>query len=134
ILLFERKHARTEPSTLVKLRGFNGGIQSLLTLFGAGVQSRLVLSECVGHRLSVIKQCLIHGSDYALGSTSQDLHLTGSALGFIVEEKDVCDDGILTAVEGCAAIHGHSTPPPAGWVAAIHRGSLSGPRVLGSLC
>ena len=22
-------------------------------------------------------------------------------------------DGILTAVEGCAAIHGHSTPPPA---------------------
>jgi hypothetical protein len=41
-------------------------------------------------------------------------------------------DGILTAVEGCAAIHGHSTPPPAGWLAAIHRGSLSGPRDLGS--
>ncbi len=39
-------------------------------------------------------------------------------------------DGVLTAVEGCAAIHGHSTPPPAGWLAAIRRGSLSGPRDL----
>jgi hypothetical protein len=40
--------------------------------------------------------------------------------------------GILTAVEGCAAFNGHSAPPPAGWLAAIHRGSLSGRRDLGS--
>jgi hypothetical protein len=25
------------------------------------------------------------------------------------------------------AVHGYSTPPPAGWLAAIHRGSLSEP-------
>ena len=29
------------------------------------------------------------------------------------DARKLAEDGILTAVEGCAAIHGHSTPPPA---------------------
>jgi hypothetical protein len=36
-------------------------------------------------------------------------------------------DGVLNAVEGCAAVHCYFTPPPAGWLAAIDRGSLSRP-------
>ena len=45
--------------------------------------------------------------------------------------RDLCD-GVPSAVESCAAVHCQFTPPPAGWLAAIHPGLPSGPTDPGS--
>ena len=68
----------------------------------------------------------------AVAEASGEVRVLGTIPNRPESVRKMIGDGVLTAVEGCAAIHGHSTPPPAGWLAAIHRGSLSGPRDLGS--